>query len=78
LEKADKRKIDQTSPDLSVFPVGLALYARASPKGYAGIMVPLYYLNLFAGNLLVVRAAAVHTLARSYDHAPALAGEAAA
>jgi POT family proton-dependent oligopeptide transporter len=26
----------------NVFPVGLALYTRASPKGYAGIMVPLY------------------------------------
>ncbi|MGD0143658.1 MAG: peptide MFS transporter [Rhizomicrobium sp.] len=37
----------------NVFPVGLALYTRASPKGYAGIMVPLYYINLFMGNLLV-------------------------
>ncbi len=37
----------------NVFPVGLALYTRASPKGYAGIMVPLYYINLFLGNLLV-------------------------
>ena len=31
----------------NVFPVGLALYTRASPKGYAGIMVPIYYLSLF-------------------------------
>jgi proton-dependent oligopeptide transporter, POT family len=37
----------------NVFPVGLALYTRASPKGYAGIMVPIYYLSLFAGNVLV-------------------------
>jgi POT family proton-dependent oligopeptide transporter len=37
----------------NVFPVGLALYTRASPKGYAGIMVPIYYLSLFAGNILV-------------------------
>ena len=35
----------------NVFPVGLALYTRASPKGYAGIMVPIYYLNLFACGL---------------------------
>lgn len=37
----------------NVFPVGLALYTRASPKGYAGIMVPVYYLSLFAGNIFV-------------------------
>jgi len=37
----------------NVFPVGLALYTRASPKGYAGIMVPIYYLSLFAGNIFV-------------------------
>ncbi len=36
----------------NVFPVGLALYSRASPKGYAGIMIPLYYVNLFAANVL--------------------------
>ncbi|HUO92057.1 MAG TPA: oligopeptide:H+ symporter [Rhizomicrobium sp.] len=31
----------------NVFPVMLALYTRASPKGYAGIMVPICYLSLF-------------------------------
>ena len=36
----------------NVFPVGLALYSRASPKGYAGIMIPIYYLSLFAANVL--------------------------
>ena len=35
----------------NVFPVGLALYTRASPRGWAGIMVPIYYLNLFACGL---------------------------
>jgi len=39
----------------NVFPVGLALYSRASPKGTAGIMIPLYYLHLFMGNMLVGR-----------------------
>ncbi|HKD23356.1 MAG TPA: oligopeptide:H+ symporter [Rhizomicrobium sp.] len=37
----------------NVFPVGLALYTRASPKGYAGIMVPVYYLSLFACGLTI-------------------------
>jgi len=37
----------------NVFPVGLALYSRASPKGYAGIMIPFYYLSLALGNFLV-------------------------
>jgi POT family proton-dependent oligopeptide transporter len=37
----------------NVFPVGLALYTRASPKGYAGIMVPIYYLSLFLCGLTI-------------------------
>ncbi|HKD20732.1 MAG TPA: hypothetical protein VKB71_01905, partial [Rhizomicrobium sp.] len=37
----------------NVFPVGLALYTRASPKGYAGIMVPIYYLSLFACGVMI-------------------------
>jgi POT family proton-dependent oligopeptide transporter len=37
----------------NVLPVGLALYARAAPKAIAGSVVGLYYLHLFAGNLLV-------------------------
>jgi POT family proton-dependent oligopeptide transporter len=37
----------------NVFPVGLALYARASPKVIAGTMIGVYYLHLFMGNNLV-------------------------
>jgi POT family proton-dependent oligopeptide transporter len=36
-----------------VFPVGLALYSRAAPKGLGGIMIAIYYLNLFIGNNLI-------------------------
>jgi len=32
--------------------VGLALYSRAAPKGLGGIMIAVYYLHLFLGNLL--------------------------
>ena len=37
----------------NVLPVGLALYSRAAPKGTTAIVIGLYYLHLFAGNLLV-------------------------
>ena len=37
----------------NVLPVGLALYARASPRAIAGSVVGLYYLHLFAGNLFI-------------------------
>jgi POT family proton-dependent oligopeptide transporter len=37
----------------NVFPVGLALYARASPKVITGTMIGVYYLHLFMGNNLV-------------------------
>jgi POT family proton-dependent oligopeptide transporter len=37
----------------NVFPVGLALYARASPKAIAGTMIGVYYLHLFMGNNFV-------------------------
>jgi POT family proton-dependent oligopeptide transporter len=36
-----------------VFPVGLALYSRAAPKGLGGVMIAIYYLNLFIGNNLI-------------------------
>ncbi len=36
-----------------VLPVGLALYSRAAPKGLGGIMIAVYYLHLFLGNMLV-------------------------
>lgn len=37
----------------NVLPVGLALYSRAAPKGLGGMMIAVYYLHLFAGNMLV-------------------------
>jgi POT family proton-dependent oligopeptide transporter len=37
----------------NVFPVGLAMYARASPKAVAGTMMGAYFLHLFLGNNLV-------------------------
>jgi POT family proton-dependent oligopeptide transporter len=36
-----------------VLPVGLALYSRAAPKGLGGIMIAVYYVHLFMGNMLV-------------------------
>jgi POT family proton-dependent oligopeptide transporter len=37
----------------NVFPVGLALYTRASPRALGGLMIGVYYLHLFAGNFFV-------------------------
>jgi POT family proton-dependent oligopeptide transporter len=37
----------------NVFPVGLALYARASPKAVAATMLGCYYVHLFLANNLV-------------------------
>jgi POT family proton-dependent oligopeptide transporter len=37
----------------NVFPVGLALYSRASPRAVGGLMIGVYYLHLFACNMLV-------------------------
>lgn len=37
----------------NVFPVGLALYARASPKAILGTIIGFYYLHLAAANFLV-------------------------
>jgi POT family proton-dependent oligopeptide transporter len=34
-----------------VFPVGLALYSRASPKGVGGVIIGVYYLHLTIANL---------------------------
>ncbi len=36
-----------------VLPVGLAFYSRAAPKGLGGIMIAVYYVHLFFGNMLV-------------------------
>lgn len=37
----------------NIMPVGLALYSRASPRGFAGVMLGIYYLHLFIGNIFV-------------------------
>lgn len=37
----------------NMLPVSLALYARAAPKQLAGVMIAVYYLHLFLGNLTV-------------------------
>jgi POT family proton-dependent oligopeptide transporter len=37
----------------NVFPVGIALYSRASPRGVAATMIGVYYSHLFAANMLV-------------------------
>lgn len=37
----------------NLFPVGIALYSRASPKAVAGTMMGIYYLHLFACNNFV-------------------------
>ena len=39
----------------NVLPVGLALYSRAAPKGLGGMMIAVYYLHLFLGNMLIGR-----------------------
>jgi POT family proton-dependent oligopeptide transporter len=38
-----------------LFPVGLALYSRASPRAIAGLMIGVYYLHLFIANMAVGR-----------------------
>jgi POT family proton-dependent oligopeptide transporter len=37
----------------NLFPVGLALFSRASPRAVAGLMIGVYYLSLFAANMTV-------------------------
>jgi POT family proton-dependent oligopeptide transporter len=37
----------------NVLPIGLALYSRAAPKGWTGVMIGVYYLHLFMGNMFV-------------------------
>jgi POT family proton-dependent oligopeptide transporter len=37
----------------NVLPVALALYTRAAPKGLEGLMIAVYYLQFFLGNMLV-------------------------
>ncbi|HWC63695.1 MAG TPA: hypothetical protein VG501_08735, partial [Rhizomicrobium sp.] len=37
----------------NVVPIGLALYSRAAPKSLTGLMIGVYYIQLFMGNMLV-------------------------
>jgi proton-dependent oligopeptide transporter, POT family len=37
----------------NIFPVGLALFSRAGPRAIAGLIIGVYFLNLFASNMLV-------------------------
>ena len=37
----------------NVLPVGLALFSRAAPRSVSGLMIGVYYLHLFAANMLV-------------------------
>jgi proton-dependent oligopeptide transporter, POT family len=37
----------------NLYPVGLALYSRAAPKGLAGVLVGAYFLHLFGCNMMV-------------------------
>ena len=37
----------------NIFPVGLALYSRAAPRAIGATMIAIYYLNMFACNMLV-------------------------
>src|ERR1700749_1943493 len=43
----------------NVFPVGLALYSRAAPKGLGGVMIAIYYLHLLIGNTVTGRIGAL-------------------
>ena len=38
-----------------LFPVGLALYSRASPHAIGGLMIGVFYLHLFLANMTVGR-----------------------
>ena len=37
----------------NILPVGLALYSRCAPMRMAGLMIGIYYLHLFTGNIFV-------------------------
>ncbi len=37
----------------NVYPVGLALYSRCAPRALGSTMIAIFYLHLFAGNVLV-------------------------
>jgi POT family proton-dependent oligopeptide transporter len=37
----------------NILPVGLALYSRVAPRNLEGLMLGIYYLHLFLGNVFV-------------------------
>jgi len=37
----------------NLIPVGLALFSRAAPRAVAGVMIGVFYLHLFVGNMVV-------------------------
>ena len=37
----------------NLFPIGIALYSRCAPKGFSGMLIGIYYIHLFLGNMLV-------------------------
>ncbi len=37
----------------NVLPIGLALFSRAAPRAVSGMMIGIYYLHLFAANMMV-------------------------
>ena len=39
----------------NVYPVGIALYSRCAPRAIGGTIIAVYYLHLFASNVLVGR-----------------------
>ena len=39
----------------NLLPVGMALYSRAAPRAVAGVMMGVYYVNLFLANMIVGR-----------------------
>jgi POT family proton-dependent oligopeptide transporter len=43
----------------NVYPVGMALYSRCAPKGLGSTMIAVYFLHIFASNVLVGRLGAL-------------------
>jgi POT family proton-dependent oligopeptide transporter len=62
----------------NIFPVGLALYSRASPKALGSTMMAVYYLNLFIAGLIVAQLATLLDKMSGFEfwglHAALMAG----
>jgi proton-dependent oligopeptide transporter, POT family len=37
----------------NLYPIGMALFARAAPKGWGGLMIGIFFLHFFLANMLV-------------------------